>query len=161
MTNISRNSVEDFLYHEADLLDSWSLSEWLELFLPDSTYLVPSLDHPDLSHKESLYLIMDDYRRLSSRVNQYLGGHVWAETPFSRVRRQVTNVRIVDTEKDRLTVTANFSVHRFYNGNHDVYVGQYRYVIAIQEDGSLAIAQKKATLDLDVLRPQSKLSILL
>lgn len=161
MTEVSRTSVEDFLYREADLLDSWSLSEWLELFLPDSTYLVPSLDHPELSHTESLYLIMDDYRRLSSRVNQYLGGYVWAESPFSKVRRQVTNVRIVDEDENSLTVTANFSVHRFYNGNHDVYVGRYRYILALGGDGSLAIAEKKATLDLDVLRPQSKLSILL
>jgi p-cumate 2,3-dioxygenase beta subunit len=159
MTDL-RIAVEDFLYYEADLLDSWALSEWLALFVPESKYLVPSLDHPEMSSTQSLYLIMDDYRRLSSRVNQYLGGHVWAETPFSRVRRHVTNVRVL-SENDKILVKANFSVHRFYQGNADLYVGQYHYQLLNGGKAGFQILEKKAVLDMDVLRPQSKLSILL
>ena len=28
----TRAAIEDFLFHEAELLDSWRLAEWAELF---------------------------------------------------------------------------------------------------------------------------------
>ena len=34
-------NVEQFLYHEARLLDEQRLEEWLELFTDDATYWVP------------------------------------------------------------------------------------------------------------------------
>lgn len=30
--DIERLQIEDFLFHEADLLDRWRLPEWLDLF---------------------------------------------------------------------------------------------------------------------------------
>lgn len=39
-----RLAVEDFLYHEADLLDRWLLEEWLGLWTEEITYLIPSTD---------------------------------------------------------------------------------------------------------------------
>ena len=46
MKEIGRAQVEDFLYHEAALLDAWRLDEWLELLTEDATYRVPSNDRP-------------------------------------------------------------------------------------------------------------------
>ena len=45
-TEITRAAVEDFLFHEADLLDQWRLPEWLELFTEDAEYEVPCMDLP-------------------------------------------------------------------------------------------------------------------
>lgn len=160
MTNVLPADVEQFLYYEAELLDEWKLDEWLTLFLPDSHYLVPSLSNPDLDSKQSLYMIMDDYRRLSSRVHQYAGGFVWAENPHSQVQRMVTNVRIVSQNDDEIVVHAKFSANRFYQGRSDNYVGKYCYKLVKTED-SFAIREKKAVLAMDVLRPQGKLSIIL
>ena len=160
MTNVTRSEVEDFFYHEAELLDSWKLEEWLQLFLPDGKYMVPSLSSPELSSKESLYLVMDDYRRLSSRVHQYLGGYTWAESPFSQVRRLTTNVRIITQNNNEIKATANFSVHRFYQGNADTYIGQSQYILHKEKSG-FRIREKKSVLAMDVLRPQGKLTIIL
>src|SRR5207253_10818569 len=44
---ITRAEVEDFLYHEAALLDAWKLDEWLALLTDDATYRVPSNDRPE------------------------------------------------------------------------------------------------------------------
>jgi p-cumate 2,3-dioxygenase subunit beta len=38
---ITRAEVEDFLYHEAALLDEWKLNEWQELLTDDAAYYVP------------------------------------------------------------------------------------------------------------------------
>jgi p-cumate 2,3-dioxygenase beta subunit len=160
MNKVLLDDIGQFLYYEAELLDSWQLDEWLGLFLPESHYYVPSLSNPELDGKQSLYLIMDDFPRLSSRVGQFSGGHVWAENPPSQVRRLVTNVRLVSEENDELTVHANFSVHRYYQERADIYVGQYRYKLVKSADG-FAIREKTAVLAMDVLRPQGKLSIIL
>jgi p-cumate 2,3-dioxygenase beta subunit len=161
MNDVTRSDVEDFLYHEAELLDSWQLEAWRALFLPDSHYLVPSLAEPDLGPSDSLYLVNDDFRRITTRVNQYLSGSFWVENPFSKVQRLVTNVRIISQQQGELVVCANFSVSRYYKGRTaDTYVGQYRYVL-LKSDSGFNIKEKKATLALDVLRPQGKLSIIL
>jgi 3-phenylpropionate/cinnamic acid dioxygenase small subunit len=51
MTNalLSRSAVEEFLYHEAELLDTWRLPEWSELFTDDARYDIASLDSEDPS----------------------------------------------------------------------------------------------------------------
>jgi len=161
MNDVTRSEIEDFLYYEAELLDSWQLKEWHALFLPDSHYLVPSLAEPDLGPTDSLYLVNDNHRRISTRVNQYLSGSFWAENPFSKVQRLVTNVRILSQQDGEIVVAANFSVYRYYKGRSaDIYVGQYRYVL-VKSDNGFNIKEKKATLALDVLRPQGKLTIIL
>ena len=50
-----RAVVEEFLYHEAALLDAWRLDEWLALFTADGRYMVPTTSTPPSnSRKESM-----------------------------------------------------------------------------------------------------------
>jgi p-cumate 2,3-dioxygenase beta subunit len=35
---LTRGDAEDFLYHEAELLDGFQLDRWLELFTDDAVY---------------------------------------------------------------------------------------------------------------------------
>jgi hypothetical protein len=39
---VSRSEVEDFLYAEAALLDTWSLDDWLLMYEEDAKYEVPA-----------------------------------------------------------------------------------------------------------------------
>ncbi|MDP6228622.1 MAG: aromatic-ring-hydroxylating dioxygenase subunit beta, partial [Dehalococcoidia bacterium] len=41
------HEVEQFLYHEAALLDEWRLDEWLTFFTDDARYVVPTTDLPE------------------------------------------------------------------------------------------------------------------
>ena len=145
MNDIGRAEVEDFLYHEAALLDAWRLDEWLALLTEDATYRVPSNDRPQSDPKSALFIIADDIRRIRARVTRLKDPHAHAEYPRSRTRRMVSNVRIV--EREPLRVEANFIIHRF-RGNDDVrqYVGRYRYTLA--RDGTrLKIQSREAILD--------------
>ena len=142
MKPIGREAVEDFLYREAALLDAWKLDEWLELLAEDATYRVPSNDRPDSDPKSALFTIADDIRRIRARVARLKDPHAHAESPRSRTRRMISNVRI--TGRDPLTVEANFVIHRF-RANEDVrqYVGRYRYVLTPQ----MKIRSREAILD--------------
>src|SRR5438045_9682175 len=114
---VTRSEVEDFLYHEAALLDSWRLDEWLALLTEDATYRVPSNDRPDSDPKSALFMIADDIRRIRARVTRLQDPHAHAESPRSRTRRLISNVRIV--EQNPLHVEANFVIYRFRR-NDDV-----------------------------------------
>jgi len=157
---ITREQIEDFLYAEAALLDEWRLQEWLELLTEDVTYSVPATDVPERDAKSTLFLIADDALRIRSRVRQLLGKSAWAENPRSRTRRLISNVRIRETHGDTIRVTANFIVYRMRMDQMDTYVGRYEYTL-VQQGGQLKIRERKAILDLEALRPQGKVSIIL
>lgn len=160
----TREDVEVFLYREAALLDDWKLKDWLALFTDDAIYEVPTMDAArdagTASPKESLFYIADDRFRLGERVSRLGKRGAHAEFPHSRTRHLVSNVLIDGRDDDGLDVQAAFAVHRFKDGVGDLYVGRYRYRLVVR-DGALRIRAKRALLDMDSLRPQGRISILL
>ena len=164
MTHDRRSEVEDFLYHEAALLDAWKLDEWLALLTDDARYRVPSNDAPDGDPANTLFLIADDIARIRGRVARLKDPHAHAEFPHSRTRRMITNVRIVGPGSgpgSELDVEANFTVHRFRRGEQvSQFVGRYRYRLRVV-DGALKIALREAILDSQELGSLGAVSFIL
>ncbi len=159
----TRAQVEDFLYHEAALLDAWKLDEWLALLTDDARYRVPSNDAPDGDPANTLFLIADDLARIRGRVARLKDPQAHAEFPHSRTRRMITNVRIVKPGSDpmEITVHANFTVHRFRRGEEvSQFVGRYRYRLRVV-DGALKIALREAILDSQELGSLGAVSFIL
>ncbi len=145
--SVSREQVEDFLFHEAALLDSWRLDEWLKLLTEDARYEVPSNDRPDADPANTLFTIADDIRRIRARVTRLNDKNAHAEYPPSRTRRMISNVRIVERNGTELRVEANFVVYRFRREERiREYVGRYRYRLRVA-DGGFKIAKREAILD--------------
>jgi len=155
-----RARIEDFLYEEAALLDEWKLKDWLALMTEDIVYEVPPTDAPDANSEDTLFLVADNAMRLHSRVEQLLSGETWAESPLSRTRRLVNNVRILDQRDDEIDVTANFVIHRFRGENVDVYVGRYQHIL-VRREGRFLIRRRRSVLDQLSLRREGKVSIIL
>ncbi len=168
IASLTRYDAEEFLYSEADLLDAWQLEDWLALCTEDVVYEVPSTTHPYGEAKASLFLVHDDRYMLESRVRRLLSRNAHAENPRSRTRRLITNVRVGTAageldggRDDESAVRASFQVLRFRNDEVHQYVGRYTYRLRHTSDG-LRIAYRRATLDMDSLRPGGgKVSILL
>jgi p-cumate 2,3-dioxygenase beta subunit len=152
--------VGEFLVEEARLLDEWLLEEWLALFTADGKYVVPGVDNPGGDPKSSLVLVDDDRDRLGWRVKRLLGGHAHREFPWSRTRRQVSNVRALRDGDGALRAYASFVVWRFRHGHADPFVGRAEYRL-VEQDGGFRIAAKRATLDHETLAPNGALSVLL
>ena len=109
---MTRAEVEDFLYHEADLLDSWRLDDWLGLLTDSAEYYIPPNDKPDGDHRFTLFTVADDIVRLRERVIRLKDPNCHAEYPPSHTRRLITNVRITGMEADLILVAANFAIFR-------------------------------------------------
>jgi p-cumate 2,3-dioxygenase subunit beta len=156
----SRQEVEDLLYQEAALLDDWRLEEWLELLSDDAVYEIPPTDVPEGDARNTLFIIADDAVRIRSRVKQLLGKSAWAESPHSRTRRMISNVRVLGADGDRILATANFAVHRMRYESVDTYVGRYDYKL-VRVGKDLKIKERRAILDNEALRPHGKISFIL
>jgi p-cumate 2,3-dioxygenase beta subunit len=161
VTNISREQAEDFLFTEAALLDEWRLQEWIDLFTQDGEYMIPSTDQPNRSPAKSVYLVYDDRHRLAERALRLLKRTAHVEFPHSKTRRIVSNVRILENGGDAAKVACNFVAYRTKNDRTEVFPGHSEYHLISQSDGSLRIRKKLSVLDLDTLRDQGKLSILI
>jgi p-cumate 2,3-dioxygenase beta subunit len=155
-----RLEVEEFLFAEAELIDAWRLDEWLELFSPEGRWVVPSTGLPDGDPERSLYLINDDAFILRHRISGLMGRTAYAESPKSRIRHLVTNVRASPVEA-RIAVRANFVVYRTRAGTTDTYVGEYHHVL--ERGGALGFRflERRCVLDHTALRPQSSVSFIL
>jgi p-cumate 2,3-dioxygenase beta subunit len=158
---LTRQAVEDFLYHEAALLDAWKLDEWLALLTGDCVYRVPSNDAPEGDPSETLYLIADDLARIRGRVARLKDPQAHVEFPHSRTRRMISNVRITGREGDEISVEANFVVHRFRRDERvSAFVGRYRYRLRLVE-GIVKIASREAILDAEELGSLGAVSFIL
>jgi p-cumate 2,3-dioxygenase beta subunit len=155
-----RQEVEDLLYKEAALLDDWQLEEWLELLTDDAVYEVPPTDVPEGDARNTLFIIADDAVRIRSRVKQLLGKSAWAESPHSRTRRMISNVRVLGADGDHILATANFAVHRMRYESVDTYIGRYDYKL-VRVGKDLKIKERRAVLDNEALRPHGKISFIL
>jgi p-cumate 2,3-dioxygenase beta subunit len=155
----TRMEVEDFLFHEAALLDEWRLDEWVELFADDAHYIVPSTDAPQGTESDSLVLLTDDVFRIRARVTRLNSRRAHREFPWSRTRRIISNVRILEDRGEEVDIAANFAVYRIRK-DLNVYVGRYLYTL-VRTGDSFLIRNRRAELDLETLRPHGTLSIIL
>ena len=157
----TRAEYEDFLFAEAALLDEWRLREWFELFTPDAIYEVPTAGSgEDADLAERLFYVADDYVRLGHRVARLEkpGGH--SEWPRSICTRQITNVRILGLVEAGVEVGCTFVTRRTKHSITDNYFGHVRYILR-DEGGQLKIASKRVFLDMNALKPQGRVSIIL
>jgi p-cumate 2,3-dioxygenase beta subunit len=156
-----RAAVEDFLFFEADLLDTWQLDRWLALWTEECSYLIPATDRPGGDPFQDLFLVQDDRFLLEQRVSSLQTKTAWAESPHSTTRRLISNVRATHLGDGAVEVRANFIVSRARQGTVDTYPGHYELLLEAGGDAGFRIRMRKAVLALEELRPHGRISIIL
>jgi p-cumate 2,3-dioxygenase beta subunit len=161
MAKVTRAEVEDFLFHEAALLDEWRLNEWQELLTDDAHYLVPPNDDLDGDYKSSLFIIADDRERIRQRIIRVLDPNCHAEYPKSRTQRLIGNVRILSQDGDHVEVAANYICYRYRRYERvGQYVGNMRYKL-VRKGESFLIREKKIVIQANELGQLGSVSIIL
>jgi 3-phenylpropionate/cinnamic acid dioxygenase small subunit len=93
--------IEQFLYHEAKLLEENKLHDWLGLLTEDVRDLIPAIgtvqggtSEGQAEPKLMFHMSDDDKRSLAFKVARLDTGLAHAETPPSRTTRLITNVQV-------------------------------------------------------------------
>ena len=135
---------EQFLLHEARLLDEGKFDDWLALFMPEAWYWVPS--EPDqVDPHETVSLIYDDRRLLETRVRRLASPRMYSQEPRSRTTRMVGNISIEDADRDACTVRSKFMMIEYRREQQRLFGGTMRHRL-VQSDGRIMIAWKRVNL---------------
>ena len=137
-------NVEQFLYHEARLLDAGELEAWLELFTEDATYWVP-LERGQKDPHETSSLIYDDRALLALRVKQAHHPRAHARQPLARTVHQVGNVAVVKEDKDSILVNSTLTLVEWRNEKQRVWGALVEHRLRRAQAG-LRIARKRVDL---------------
>lgn len=161
-----KHEAEEFLYHEADLLDSRRLDEWLDLLTEDIHYWMPirrtttarEVDR-EFTGPGGMAFFDDDKAMLTLRVERLSVGRAWAEDPPSRTRRLVTNIRILDVTDNEMTVACNFQLYRTrLNSEEDSWIGRREDLLRRTGNG-FKLARRHIYLEQTVILSQNMSSL--
>lgn len=157
---ITRSEVEDFLFHEADLLDRWQLDDWFALMADDAEYYVPTTDWTGWGVLDGGYFSSDNFEILTARLKRLKSRKAHAENPHSRTHRMISNVIVGDRDGDLVEIRANFIIHRFRDETVQSYVGQYQHLMRITQTG-LVFVRRRSVLTHELLDAGARLSFIL
>jgi 3-phenylpropionate/cinnamic acid dioxygenase small subunit len=159
-----KQEMEEFLYHEAELLDERRYEAWLELLADDVRYWMPmrrnvkfgELDREFTREGQDINWFDEGKDTLTRRVQQILTGVHWAEEPLSRICHMVSNVQLLHvspsvSEPAEVTAKCRFLIYRNrVETETDILVGKREDVLR-RVSGRWKIAQRKIVLDQNVL----------
>jgi 3-phenylpropionate/cinnamic acid dioxygenase small subunit len=159
-----KEEIEQFLYHEAELLDERRYEEWLALFAEDAQYFMPMRrnvphDEPEREFTRAgtdVNWFDEGKDTLTRRVKQILTGIHWAEEPPSRICHMISNVQVVTgppaaAPPSEVTVKSRFLVYRNrVETETDFLVGKREDLLRRVNVG-WQIARRKIILDQSVL----------
>lgn len=108
--------LAEFYHAEAEILDRYGYMDWVELFTKDAEYRMPVRTTQFIVDGEGFHdfdFIIDDWQTLFTRAKRLETEFAWAETPPSRTRHFVSNLRVTrDDATGELTARNNFLITR-------------------------------------------------
>ena len=142
----SRAALEDFIIHEARLLDERRFRDWMGLFAEDGTYWVPAV--PDqTSPLDQASLFYDDRELMKTRVERLEHPRIHVQTPPSRTAHLIGNVvdRRIRCGQGRIRRRLDIDHGRVPRRKQRIFAGRQHH--HLRRDGdSFRIVQKRVDL---------------
>jgi 3-phenylpropionate/cinnamic acid dioxygenase small subunit len=141
-----RAAFEEFIIHEAALLDARRFRDWAALFADDGTYWVPAV--PDQkSPLDQASLFYDDRDLMKTRIDRLEHPRIHVQTPPSRTAHLVGNVVIdeADSAKNEYVIGSTVIMVEYRDDTQRVFAGRQHH--RLRRDGSsFRIVQKRVDL---------------
>jgi benzoate/toluate 1,2-dioxygenase subunit beta len=123
----AQNEAEQFLYRQADFLDTKRWQDWIDLFTPDGIYWMP----PDASYKTwdgQPAIFAEDKNLMNVRMGRVLHPDAWSQRPQWGTNHVVSNVVIDKAAKNGdLVVRSRFHMMEMRRDDIRHFAGQYTH----------------------------------
>lgn len=131
----TQHAVEQFLYRQAEFLDTKRWQDYIDLFTADGIYWMP----PDPSHTTwdgMPAIFADDKNLMTVRVNRVLHPDAWSQRPLWGTNHVIGNV-MIEREKPNGDVVARSRFHMLELRRDDVrhFAGSYVHHLKRTPDG--------------------------
>lgn len=145
LTAEAQRGVEQFIFHEARLLDERRFDDWLALWTPDGRYWVPRF-HEQANPFEQVSLFWEDRMLREVRVRRITNPRNWSQQPPTRSAHVVGNVCVDGVDADgRLIVRSSFQLTEWRNDLRQL-AGSVFHKLEATGDGGWKIALKRVNL---------------
>ncbi|NYT82120.1 aromatic-ring-hydroxylating dioxygenase subunit beta [Alcaligenaceae bacterium] len=150
MSEMTPQTLIDFVYGEARMLDEQRFEEWLGLFTEDGHYWMP-LSHGQTDPLLQGSLMYEDTLLLRVRVERLAGQRTYSQQPKSRSHHLLQQPTIEtaeawhDPDSGRYAVRAAFLYTETRRDQQTHYAGWSTFQLLAQE-GALRIHQKRVDL---------------
>jgi benzoate/toluate 1,2-dioxygenase beta subunit len=144
--SVDRAQLEEFLVHEARLLDERRWREWMGLFADDGTYWVPAVPNQE-SPFDQASLFYDDRDLLRTRIERLEHPRIHVQTPPSRTAHLVGHVLIeaVDEGKGEYVVGSTVIMVEYRDEQQRIFAGRQQHRLR-REGDAFRIVQKRVDL---------------
>jgi benzoate/toluate 1,2-dioxygenase beta subunit len=142
-------AMEQFLYHEARLLDEQRWEEWNALFSDDGVYWAPaSPGQPDPTHHVSL--IYENALLRAVRIKRFRHPNAFSLQPKPRTVHIVTNVILDNTGDDGICiVNSRFQMLQYRREKQDLFAGSYTHHLRSTPEGYRIVLKKVELVNCD------------
>ena len=145
VAGVDRRPFEDFVVHEARLLDARRFRDWMGLFAEDGTYWVPAVPGQQ-SPLDQASLFYDDRELMRTRVERLEHPRIHVQTPPSRTAHLVGSVVIEKADAAGECVVGSTVIMVEYRDEQQrVFAGRQRHRLR-REGASFRIVQKRVDL---------------
>jgi benzoate/toluate 1,2-dioxygenase subunit beta len=130
-----QHAVEQFLYRQAELLDTKRWQDWIDLFTPDGVYWMPA--DPAHTHWDGMPAIFaEDKNLMHVRMGRVQHPDAWSQRPLWGTNHLVSNV-VIDKVAKNGDVTARSRFHMLELRRDDVrhFAGQYTHHLKKSKGG--------------------------
>jgi benzoate/toluate 1,2-dioxygenase beta subunit len=130
-----QHAVEQFLYQQAELLDTKQWQAWIDLFTPQGVYWMP----PDRSYKTwdgTPAIFAEDKNLMNVRMKRVLHPDAWSQRPLWETNHVVSNV-VIDKVSPKGDVTVKSRFHMMELRRDDVrhFAGSYLHKLKKTKSG--------------------------
>lgn len=136
--------VEEFLFHEARLLDERAFEAWMALFSDDGIYWIPATPGQQDPLGE-VSIAYEDRQLLDVRVRRLRHPDNFADQPPAQTRRVIGNVLLDDGDGMSTVVRSNFTLVELQNDEQRLFAGEYVHTLVPAGD-SFRIRLKRVNL---------------
>ena len=137
-------AVQEFLFDEAELMDSHQYDRWMELWDEQALYWVPCNDD-EIDPSRRVSLIYERREQIEDRLFRLKGRHAHAQRPKSRLMRVISNVRILEHDAQQVKVSSNFALGEMRLDRQTVWMGRSFHTL-LRGAGGFKIREKKVVL---------------
>jgi ethylbenzene dioxygenase beta subunit len=143
---VDHGEIEEFLIHEARLLDERRFRDWMGLFSDDGTYWVPAAPDQE-SPFDQASLFYDDRDLMRTRIERLEHPRIHVQTPPSRTAHLVGNALIesVDEAKHECVVGSTVIMVEYRDEQQRIFAGRQHHRLR-REGDALRIVQKRVDL---------------
>jgi 3-phenylpropionate/cinnamic acid dioxygenase small subunit len=129
-----QHAVEQFLYHQADLLDRKEWEKWIGLFTDDGVYWMP----PEPSYTTwdgTPAIFAEDKNLMRVRMGRVLHPDAWSQRPLWATNHVVSNVVIEKSSATEILVRSRFHMMELRRDDVRHFAGSYSHQLVKTKDG--------------------------